>query len=85
MVCLMEAFNREMAQTGDSLFPIDHRHNLDSFQTNAFSSTEINVAWRAPPSSTVHGQITGYRIEYGLTGRRKKSVTTDAETLVSYK
>ncbi|KAL5250784.1 hypothetical protein ACHWQZ_G016502 [Mnemiopsis leidyi] len=50
-------------------------------ETNAFSSTEINVAWRAPPSSTVHGEITGYRIEYGLTGRRKKSVTTDAETL----
>ena len=42
------------------------------------------MAWRAPPSSTVHGQITGYRIEYGLTGRRKKSVTTDAETLVSF-
>ncbi|XP_063687946.1 receptor-type tyrosine-protein phosphatase F-like isoform X2 [Bolinopsis microptera] len=50
-------------------------------ETNAFSSTEINVAWRAPPSSSVHGRITGYRVEYGLTGKRKKAVTTGPETL----
>ena len=43
-------------------------------QSNAWSSTQINLVWRTPARSTVHGKVTGYMIEYGVVGQKSRSV-----------